>query len=603
MADDETQQPKQVRGPLAPFLGFAVLVVVLAGAFVLVSRSEPADRTLVEQMLDVEDVPLTVVADPPSETQAPFTITTLVAPAATLALSVPGFQAAQQLLTAVEAAGLEALEATAVRSTLTSVDTSGSPNPYITLGLLTDEGYFDVVGLTPDGNALWYTPAVLQLATDLTPGATWTSEGLTLDFAPFTFTGEVLGPARVEEEVAGFDGRAGCLDVRSELVQEIPGAEGYTTERRSTWCPGLGSIVSENLIDGVITRLALPSEANWPALLAPPVPQTRPAGTQLAFPVAVTAITRQPLSTASGLVVVNSTLGDLALVTVGEPSEAGLADSSTLRWMQHPGGTVVGTALDDDADIYVTTSLQVLRAFDDAGRMRWSVDLPDIASGAPVTVGDVVVVALVDGTMRGFDRATGAARWVVRLSDVIAVSPVRAGDVVVAADTSGYVVAVDERGRERWSASVDPVDSPLSGFDDGSVLLAQTSGALALYDASGDERWSVAPPDSDVLSPAAKWAGVVAVPTSGGLLGLSAETGEVLWSLPELVRARVTPIGLATAPGKVYRVGEDGTASVIAEITEVDGSEPTSLYLAQLGAEWVAVTQQGAMTFLGVSDG
>jgi len=596
-SDDLPSGPRgrQLWAMLVVFLG---LVAVLGVAFALASRTTSA-VTAVEELVVGSDSPVTFVNEPTSTSQPPFTITTVTGPGASLALSLPGPVAGAKVLDALETLGLDPMGARVVRSTQTSVAADGSLTPYISVGVIAADGYSDILGVSPDGNTLWYDPVLLQLPFDLSVGRTWTSQGLTLDVAPYAFTGTVVGPATASD-AAGTGGLEGCLELRTLLEQQIPGAAGYTTDRSTTWCPGLGAVWSRDLNEGVVTRLADVDEVSWPPLAAPRPPQRREVGARLSSPIPVMSVARPPMTVPGGMVVINGSVQDLAAITVGPTPEDAAVDSSTLTWLQHPGGTVLGAATGDER-IFVATSLRHLQSFDHAGRMRWTATLPDIAAGAPVPVGSVVAVALVDGSLRGFSAVTGEPAWTVRLSDVVTASPVRAGDVVVAADTSGAVVAVDDTGVEQWSHSSESVDT-LSALPDGSVLVGQTNGDITLLGPDGFERWTVFFPDSGIVSPGTLWGDVIALPTDGGLRGVSVEDGTVLWTRAELPRARVNQIGLVAAADRVLRVTPQGQASTVAELVEPDGSAPAQVFLTRLGAEWVAVSQVGTITYLGVPD-
>ncbi len=579
---------------------FLVLVVALASAFLWASR--PVDVTgSFEEFVTVPDTPFTAVSEPATSTLPPYTIASLKGPAGVIALSLPSAAVGGRVLDAVAAAGLDPLTAQVVRTTQTAVDADGVMTPYITISLIDESGYFDVLGMSTDGNALWYSPPILQVPSDLSTGSTWESEGLTVDVAPFTLTGSVKGPATVADDVDGYDGRAGCVDLRTSLDQEIPGAEGYSVERLTTWCPGLGAIASTSLLDDVVTRLADPADIAWPEMAALSAPVPRDPGTVLPLPIMGAAVSRAPLSVPGALVALNSSTDDVVQFTAAAPPEPPQEDASRVLWLQHPGGAVLALAVGGDR-ILVTTSLRQLQSYDLAGRLRWSVPLPDVASGEPVVLGDTVAVALLDGTVRGFSLDSGAMRWTSRLSDVVLSGPVVAGDLIVVADTAGYVLAVEEDGTEAWSTSLEPVEDPLSAFDDGSVLIAQTSGDITLLDSSGDPRWSIAPPDGGVTGPGVRWGDVIALPTDGGLRGVAAVDGDLRWTLGDIVDAQVTSSGLVAAGDRVVSVTPDGVPTEVVQVREADGSAPSRLFLATLGTEWVAVSQSGAMTVLGVRD-
>jgi outer membrane protein assembly factor BamB len=577
-------------------MAFLALVLGLGAVFALSSRA-PSPGTVVEQMVVVPDTPLTFVADPVSSAQAPFTIATVTGSAASLALSLPGSLASSKVFEAVNALGLDPGAVQAVRNTLTSVNADGSPVSYLTVGILTDDGYSDILNVTPEGRTLWYSPPMLQLPTNPTPGSTWTSTGLTMDVAPYSITGTVIAPAELTAEGA-LAGRLECIDVLTSVEQAFPGEEVVSTASRTSWCPRLGSVELENLLNGVVLRLADPADVQWPSAVGPPPPQTRDAGTNLPFAIPVTVITKPPLAVPGGLVITNDAVKDIAGVTVGPVPDDGGPDGSSLTWVQHPGGTVMGMATGSER-IFVTTSERSLQSFDEAGRLRWDRRLSDVAAGAPLPTESLVVAGLVDGSLRAFDAASGAPAWTVRLSDVISVSPVLAGDLVVAADAAGYVIAVDGAGAARWSHSGESVES-LSALSDGSILVGQSTGNLTLLDAKGNERWTVFLPDGWVSSPGVLWGDVIVLPTSGGLRGISATDGAVLWNRDDLRRAMVNDVGLVAVVDRVVQVDATGRVTPIVELVAPDVFVPDRAFLAQLGREWVAVSQTGTITFLGV---
>lgn len=582
---------------LSAFLGFLVLVVGLGSAFAL-SHQGGAGATDYRALVLGPDAPLTVVADPPTPAQPPFSVSTISGAAASIALSLPGLQAGSLVLQAVESTGADPLTAQALRSTSAGTGPDGASAPYISVGLMLDAGYQQLLGMTPDGSVIWYDPPVLQLPADLTPGFTWAGDGMTLDFAPYTLTGSVLPGLQLDEAPGPVERLDGCTDVRTVLDQQIPGAEGFVTERVTTWCSGWGSVASRNVGEDVFTRLALPGDVDWPEATTTS-PRPRPAGTEFPFPVPVSSISFPPVDTEQGLIMVNGSLGDLVALTMGEPGEDGIDPGTVLSWMQHPGGTVLGVAADDDR-IFVTTSRRVLQCFDAIGRLRWSAPLPDVAVGGPVVLGGVVAMAGVDGAIRGFDAQTGEQAWSARLSDVLSSAPVSAGGLIAAADTAGYAVAVDEQGVVAWSAGLESVGDPLSGFADGSVLIPQRNGTLTLVDARGDERWSTSLDGASVNGTAVQHEDVLLVPTDAGVLGLDMATGQVRWTLPGLNRASVAPSGLVADGSQVLSVSGSGATESVATVLEADGQTPQRLFLSRLAGQSVAVTQEGAVTFLGV---
>lgn len=580
-------------------LGFVAAVAVLGTAFAFASRDDiPRDGYLAYVL--TPDAPVNVVMDPATEAQSPYTAATVIDAAIPLTLSLPGDSAQTLVLAAMDAAGLDPQTAQLMRITSTGSRADGSVNAYITLAMLTDQGYREFIGLGLDGSLLWNDPPITQLPADLAPGSQWQVEGLTNGFAPFTFTGEVLDTVQVDAPVGPVRDLAGCVDTRTRLDQQVPDAEGYAIERITTWCPGWATVASLDVDTGVLSRAALPDEVSWPDVTLPE-PLLQPPGTQQAFPIGVAVISRPPLAMPGGLVVVNDVQGDLLSFTSGEPPSDGSEPISRVTWLQHPGGQVLGVSNAEDR-IYVNSSDRALIAFDAAGRMRWTTTLPDAAVGSPVVLGDVVAVAAVDGTLRGFASSDGTSKWTVRLSDVITESPVVTSSAIIAGDSAGYMVSVGADGQTRWAANLSTIDAPLSPLQDGSVLVPQATGSLVLLDANGVEQWSVTPPDGKVVSPAVIWGDVLAVPTDSGVMGLSLSTGQSRWLLPDLTKAYLAPNGLLADRTTVARVAPDGGAQTLATIAETSGRDPQSLYVARLGDEWAAVTQEGLLTFLGPID-
>ena len=577
---------------VASFLGLLVLVGLIAGAFVLASREPEPPNDYLSYLPD-SDSPITAVSDP-SDQSPPFTASTMVADIGTISLSLPGIEAATAVFGVLGSLGLEAGSTKAVRITWTSTNPDGSVSSYANVALLLPTGYQEILTVFANGSPIWYDPGVVQFPADLEVGSTWESEGITNSFAPYRFRGEVVEPS-LPGDVPG------CVDIDTRLDQEVPQGTPYSLERLTTWCPGKGATSSRNEIDGVTTRIVPPREVDWPSVTLPGL-SPRPPGTVLAFPIPVAGVAFPPLPMSAGLVTTNNTVGDLVAVTVGEDDPANPAVSSQVLWMQHPGGQILGIAQDDER-IYTTTSRRELLAFDRAGRLLWQRPLPDAAVGSPTTLGGVVAIALLDGSLRAFDAATGDDAWQARLSDVVTESPISTGDHLVVADSAGYVLAVDAQGDEEWTTSLDGVDSPLSPLADGSILLPQETGNLTLLDPDGSERWTVAPDDGSVYSRAQLWGDVVAVPTSTGLLGLDSTSGDALWKLEDLTDSVLAENGLVADRGRVLSVRPDGSASLVAEVTEVDGSLPAALYLERMGDQWVAMTTQGAITYLEVPVG
>jgi outer membrane protein assembly factor BamB len=582
------------------FVSLLALLGVLAAGFAVSSTAAEGPEGYLSFATAV-DAPFEVISDPPTPTGIPRTDAILTASIASIALSLPSASAASTLFAAAEKSGLDPLTGRAQRTTVTSTGADGAPSTFINVALLLEDGYALTLAMSVDGTfVLDYDPPLIQLPADLTLGSTWSSEGITSGFAPFTYTGTVLEKREIALPAGLVDDPDRCVDVRTRLDQQIPGADGYVSETVSAWCPGR-HIVASVSGDGTSIRQASPEEVTWPPTV-PPAVAPQASGTTLLLPIASANLRRAPIASPGGLVAVNDNIGDVfefgaREALVGEP-----AATTTLTWLQHPGGVVLGVAADAER-IAVTTSRRTLVLFDHAGRLRWSERTPDVAAGSPAMLGDVVTVALADGSIRGFDIDSGEPRWSHRLSDVVTESPVVINGVFVAADSAGYILAVTGEGEVLWAGSTNAVSGPLSALPGDGVLIPQTRGVVTLLDVAGDETWSAFQIEGNVNALAERWGDIIAIPTSGGLWGLDVASGEVRWHLPEFTRSSLGPDGLLADGDRVVRIAQDGAISPVAEVREADGSEPLGIHLARMGGQWVAVTAAGAVTYVGEDPG
>ncbi len=577
------------------FASFTVLVALLGTGFLLSATSAQGPEGYLEYVL-TDDAPFQVIPDPPSVGQEPRTDSIVTGSVTSIALSLPSVGAASALLSAAEAAGVDPSTGQAQRVTTTGASSDGSLQTFISVALLSDAGYLQVLGMVADGSfVLDYSPPLLQLPADMAPGNEWQVEGITSGFAPFTFTGEVLGTREVVLPSGTVADPDACVDVRTRLDQQVPGADGYVVEQVAAWCPGR-HIVASTTAEGSAIRQARPDEPEWGPFLLAPLEMQEP-GTSLSLPVLSVVSRRAPLVVPGGIVVINDFLGDLIYVTATEPPSGEPVSTSFVQWMQHPGGAILGAAADDDR-IVITTSQRKVIAFDHAGRMLWTHDVADVAAGSPILADDAVIVALVDGSVRALDAASGEPVWGHRLSDVVTEAPVATGDMVWVGDTAGYILGVGTDGVVRWAGGLDSVSAPLSPVDDSRVLVPQSSGIMTLLDSEGFEVWSASEPDGTVNAVAAQWGDVLAVPTTAGLLGLDAQTGERLWLLPEFTAAHVGPDGWVADRGQVARVGPDGSVLRVQALADPDGSTPLAAYVVRMGDQLVAVTSAGLVVYL-----
>jgi outer membrane protein assembly factor BamB len=232
-------------------------------------------------------------------------------------------------------------------------------------------------------------------------------------------------------------------------------------------------------------------------------------------------------------------LGDAAgeLVFAGSPSGRLYAvrqDTGRLAWsmapVAAPRSTVFQPVVSEDAvaagySTFGANAAGGLVMVDRrTGRQLWRREFdpggeraPAAFGGGPVFTRDIVIAASGSGSIRAFDRASGAVRWAVppatradgraqnRDWRALAVS----GTTMLAGSTSGVVAAVDVgTGRTRWTyAHPDAGSIALRiSVDDRTVYVPHVGGVLVALDiGTGRPRWQIGG-----MSDGFSWAPVVA---------------------------------------------------------------------------------------------
>lgn len=140
--------------------------------------------------------------------------------------------------------------------------------------------------------------------------------------------------------------------------------------------------------------------------------------------VALTLLTGQALwSKAFGGVVTGLTaLDDQLLVgTTGGGLHSVDLTRGHSRWRWRTGAPVVASAAADEKRIYVSAYDHVLRALDRrSGNLRWKRALPHRPAGAPVLVGDLVLVPSFSTELAAYDAATGTPALAVASASEVA---------------------------------------------------------------------------------------------------------------------------------------------------------------------------------------
>lgn len=211
-------------------------------------------------------------------------------------------------------------------------------------------------------------------------------------------------------------------------------------------------------------------------------------------------------------------------------------------------GALGGGCAFADGTLYVVTGLAEAMAVDPAdGTLRWRVDLPAPARGAPTVSGGLLFVPTIENQLLALSTADGERRWVYRAQPVTTLSlglpaPAVEGDVVVAGFASGELAAIRANdGRLIWGETLTSARgggfsdiaaiSAMPVIDDGRVFAAGLGGiTIALDLRSGRRLW-----EREVTASETPWVAgdaLFLMTTGGELVCFGRDDGRVRWIRP-----------------------------------------------------------------------
>jgi len=419
-----------------------------------------------------------------------------------------------------------------------------------------------------------FVPGLRVLASDVKPGAEWTSDG--------TSTWAQLGPDGAPQSAdflysAGFTARVpeadelsdyahdGCLETVATLTLTPAEGAALTYHQTSLWCPGEGQVASTGAYEGQEQSTIPPAEA--PAVtvqLSARVPSWQHPGSWDAAAVAArwsdpvwgdTAFTTspavRPVMVGDALAVADVNSGDLTLL---REDEQGLVVSRVLR----PGGDVIALASVGEL-LIAATSQRDLVAYTVRGDRVWTHRTPDLVVAAPVSDrGDGLAVACLDGTLRLLDARTGKERWSADVSSDGLESLTVTRDLAISADRTGALAAADlDDGTLVWT---DETGGEVAGFaTDGDSLFAARGDDIERLDAaSGATIWktSVSTGMDDLVLVDDQ----VVAQTWDDVAALDPDGGRIAWRAPLASAITTDGTALIAASGSSIRlIANDGT--------------------------------------------
>lgn len=354
---------------------------------------------------------------------------------------------------------------------------------------ITSDGIRAEVTIAADGTTQIFVPGRLDLAAAPKERA-WTSSGVLAVVTPSGKAGTHTYRTDYTTAAATGAGMDGCILVtaRQQLDEQEP------TTFTNTWCPGRGITAFTN--SGTTwtstsdQAAAVPGNASgfdWASAdrltFAPR--RVNNIGDNILLGLAQPPAT-QPDGTA---VAIQNTTDDLMAIDTSPPLPSS-------RWRSRPGGRPTAVTTVGALTVVATTGRELV-AYGPDGDWRWHARLSDLTLVPPLGIGDVVVVAGLDGSVTGYDLATGAERWRREAGIEIRVPMVASGDRLVVIDQVGTMTCLDAAGDRVWQTSANTADvvAITGGADPVVVVPANNAARINAYSlADGSDAWHVRTP-------------------------------------------------------------------------------------------------------------
>lgn len=437
---------------------------------------------------------------------------------------------------------------------------------------------------------LVFQSGVLMLPSNVRDGQAWSVAGTVAVGAGSTVESQQPFTAGLRASAAP----GGCFTVDLDL--SIGGGSSPSrSTNSSTWCPGQGVVAAKDDTRTLtrVTRAPIWQQAGRVAVSNPrPDPTSSGALTGRdmtgASPMALGPRVA-PVVLPGPVLVYPANLND-DLIARGW--DDGKVDA---RWSVHPGGKIT-TLSSLGRIVLATTSQRRIVAYGSFGEFLWQQELPDTAEAQPVRMGDLIVVASVDGSISAFRPETGELVWLHR-------TPNEIRQPLVVSDTG--VVAVDQAGN---LLSIAPDGTRLGGFDTEPPESFTVGGGVAVVSSRNDSIVRAYRLDGGAIvwrtrvigaKETARSIGSLAIFRQSDLLvALRLADGATAWTLPirSTALARLGETLLASDRTHLHRIGASGTitaswptgvADLDTGVTAIDVSTAdTFLFNADVAARW-----------------
>jgi len=171
-------------------------------------------------------------------------------------------------------------------------------------------------------------------------------------------------------------------------------------------------------------------------------------------------------------------------------------------------------------------------------QLRWQASMPKASAGfAPAVTDGSVFVAAPDGTVARIDGTSGKTAWSVNVGRKLSAGPGADGKTVVVGTDKADVIALDEAGKERWTAHVSSEVVAPPQVTDTVVLVFSNDGRIyGLAPADGKTKWVYQRTNPPLIvrntAGGVVRRGALFIGTSGGhLLAIDSDNGTVGWDV------------------------------------------------------------------------
>ena len=217
----------------------------------------------------------------------------------------------------------------------------------------------------------------------------------------------------------------------------------------------------------------------------------------------------------------------------GELQVISIKDGERLGWVSL-GSAIASAPVVDGTTVIVATADEknnVISYDFSSARKYWKRTAGPVES-APLSVGRLIIIATMNGTLLALDRDTGEERWSIQVSQPIRSSPASDGERVFFGCDDGAVRGVNAiTGNLLWTARTGAAVFANPIVIDSLVIVGSLDSTVyAFHVQSGEIAWKYRT-SGMVYAPAAGFEHRVVVGTAhGDLLCLDTRTGRLLWS-------------------------------------------------------------------------